>query len=163
MKTESDSQYYMRGHRVPALSGNAIQAVALRVCEIMKIRRYSFKDGRAEKVIAKFEQHGIHIDPVFDSEWLNATRAIVDPQKGMIYMPEALYSALCRGKGEAVRIFMHEIGHIVLGHRPLLHFSDLEGAPTQAEDSEWQADYFADAVLNKLGIDGYEPQLEFKF
>ena len=163
MKTESDPQYHMRGHRVPALSRHSIRSVALRVCEIIKIRHSSFKGGRAEKIIARFEHHGIHVDPVLDSEWIDATRATVDPQKGMIYMPESLYDDLCRGKGEAVRIFLHEIGHIVLGHRPLLHFSDSEGKPSQAEDSEWQADYFADAILEKLRIDGFEPQLEIKF
>lgn len=163
MMIDPEAQYCMRGHRVPALSSEFITDVAYRVCEIFNIRKRSFKPGQAEKLILRCEHYGIHVDPVLDADWIDATRAMADPQKGMIYMPESLYDALCRGKGEAVRIFLHEIGHIVLGHRPLLHFSDAAGKPKEAEDSEWQADYFADAVISILGINTFDMQLEFKF
>ncbi|MCY1382912.1 hypothetical protein D9M69_709840 [compost metagenome] len=79
----------------------------------------------------------------------------------MIYLPEKLYSELCRGKAEAVRTFLHELGHIVLGHKPLLHFA--EGSPTEIEDSEWQADFFADSILDLLGLPKHEVQMELKF
>ncbi|MCY1309247.1 hypothetical protein D9M70_593240 [compost metagenome] len=96
-----------------------------------------------------------------DHDWIDATRATVDPQQAMIYVPYKLYNEFCRGRADAVRIFLHELGHIVLGHKPMLHFA--EERPTEFEDSEWQADYFADSILDLLGLPRTEFQLELKF
>lgn len=161
MTPENDDDYCMRGHRVPALAPELIRDVAYRVCKIIGINKASFKNGKAEKVVSRLEHHGIHLDVIEDEEWLDATRATVDPSKGMIYVPNKLYTELCRGKAEAVRIFLHEMGHIVLGHRPLLHFAEEQA--TKLEDSEWQADYFADAVMELLKLPKSEAQMELKF
>ncbi|MCL6691047.1 ImmA/IrrE family metallo-endopeptidase [Pseudomonas sp. R3.Fl] len=161
MTPETDDNYCMRGHRVPALDQRLIRDVAHRVCEIIRIRKTSFKSGKAENLVSRLEHYGIQVDVIEDEEWLDYTRATVDPNKGMIYVPNKLYTDLCRGKAEAVRIFLHEIGHIVLGHKPLLHFS--EGKATKHEDSEWQADFFADSVIELLGLPKTEMQMEFKF
>lgn len=160
MTNEDPESYCMRGHRVPALRPELIKSVAHRVCQIIGIKKRSFHSTQAEKVVSRLEGHGINIDVIEDENWIDATRATVDPQNAMIYMPHKLYSDLCRGNAEAVRIFLHELGHIVLGHKPLLHFSDKK--PTEHEDSEWQADYFADAVLELLGLPKTEIQLELK-
>jgi hypothetical protein len=67
-----------------------------------------------------------------------------------------------RGRPEAIRIFLHELGHIFLCHKPMLHFS--ESPPNEIEDSEWQADFFADSVMRNLRIPVKEDaQLELKF
>lgn len=161
MTPDSPPDYCMRGHRVPPLAPSIIKDVALRICEIIRIHKKSFRPKTAEKIVARFEEYGIHVDVVEDEDWIDATRATVDPQKAMIYVPHKLYGELCRGRAEAVRIFLHELGHIVLGHRPMLHFS--EGTPSEHEDSEWQADYFADAVLEIIGMSKADTQLEFKF
>lgn len=161
MTPNAPPAYCMRGHRVPALNPNDIKEVAQRVCEIIKIKKTSFKGKKSEQLASRFEKYGIHIDVIEDSEWIDATRATVDPQKGMIYVPEKFYSDLCKGKADAVRIFLHEIGHIVLGHRPLLHFA-VEN-PREIEDSEWQADYFADSIIDLLGLPKFDMQLELKF
>lgn len=153
--------YCMRGHRVPSLSPDLIHEVAQRICEILKIKKSSFKGKKAEQVVTQLEGYGIQVDVIADDDWIDATRATVDPQKAMIYVPEKLYSELCRGRADAIRIFLHELGHIVLAHKPLLHFS--EGSPTELEDSEWQADYFADSIIDLLGLPRAEMQLELKF
>lgn len=160
MTPESPEDYSMRGHRVPALMPEMIQDVAHRVCNILAIKKRSFRGYSTEMLITRFEQYGINVDVIDDEEWIDATRATVDPQKAMIYMPNKLYSDLCRGNAEAVRIFLHELGHIVLGHKPLLHFS--EDRPTKGEDSEWQADLFADSILDLLGLPKFEMQMELK-
>lgn len=161
MSSDTPSNYCMRGHRVPAMSQDSIKGVAKRVCDILQIRKSSFRRRQTESLISRFEHYGINIDVIDDLDWIDATRATVDPQTGMIYVPQKLYSDLCRGRAEAIRIFLHEIGHIVLGHKPLLHFA--ETIPTKIEDSEWQADYFADSILDLLGMPKVEVQMEFRF
>lgn len=161
MTSEVPAVYCIRGHRVPALSPRLIGEVAQRVCQVLKFKRSSFRAGRAEQLVARLEEYGIHVDVIEDRDWIDATRATVDPQKAMIYVPNRLYDELCRGRAESVRIFLHELGHIVLAHKPLLHFS--EGAPTKLEDSEWQADFFADSIIQLLGIPHADAQLELKF
>lgn len=162
MTEESDSPYRMRGHRVPAFATETIDLIAERVCQILNLRPRSFTPKSIGATIRTLEDKGeIHIDVIDDEEWLDCTKAMVDPQAGMIYMPNKLHDDLMRGKSDAVRIFLHELGHVFLCHKPLLHFS--EAQPKEIEDSEWQADYFADAVMRKLGITTCdEIQLEFK-
>lgn len=161
MSNDMPPNYCMRGNRVPAMSQDSIKGVAKRVCDILRIRKSSFRRKQTESLVSRFEHYGINIDVIEDQDWIDATRATVDPQSGMIYVPQKLYSDLCRGRAEAIRIFLHEIGHIVLGHRPLLHFA--ETIPTKIEDSEWQADYFADAILDLIGMPKVEVQMEFRF
>lgn len=161
MSSDIPPSYCMRGHRVPALSPDTIKTVAKRMCDILHIRKSSFRRKNTESLISRFENYGINVDVIDDLDWIDATRATVDPQQGMIYVPQKLYSDLCRGRADAIRIFLHEIGHIVLGHRPLLHFA--ETTPTKVEDSEWQADHFADSILDLLRMPKVEIQMEFKF
>lgn len=161
--TESDFDYRMRGQRVHPLEVEDIKYVSERVKKILQLTKRGFSVKNAEQTVMNFERYGIYIDVVDDRQWFDATRATVDPGTGMIYMPQKLYDQLCRGKAEAIRIFLHEVGHIVLGHRPLLHFSNAEKRPTQIEDSEWQADAFADALLDLLKLPKEDAQLELKF
>lgn len=164
MTPENPPDYCMRGHRVPSYNQANITELARRVCKIIKIKKASFKGKNTEKLITHLENYGIHVDVIDDIEWIDATRATVDTQSAMIYIPEKLHSELCRGKAEAIRIFLHELGHIFLCHKPLLHFSsESEEKPKECEDSEWQADYFADAVIRLLDLPKEEAQLEFKF
>ncbi|OWP49195.1 ImmA/IrrE family metallo-endopeptidase [Pseudomonas nitroreducens] len=159
--TSEELPYRMRGHRVPEFSSAQIGAVAQRVCGALRLRRRSFRPGTVEKLVAQLEHYRIYVDPIEDEEWLDATRATVNPQTGMIYMPLKLYNELCRGKPEAIRIFLHELGHIFLCHKPMLHFSD--GPGKQEYDSEWQADFFADSVIEYLNLPRFDGQLELKF
>lgn len=161
MTPENPPDYGMRGHRVPALAAEYIQQVAVRVRDVLGLKKRSFQAKNPEKLISTLEHFGINIDVIDDTEWIDATKATVDPQKGMIYVPERLYVEICRGQPEAVRIFLHEIGHIVLGHKPMLHFSTSK--PVEIEDSEWQADYFADSMIALLKLPKVEAQLELRF
>lgn len=156
--TSDVPDYQLRGHRVPPFSPNQIKFITDRVCKIFKLNKQRFRPGRVEQLISSLEEVGINVDPVADDEWIEFTRATMDPQTLMIYMPEKLYHQLCRGKAEAIRIFLHELGHIFLCHRPSLHFSDEK--PTIECDSEWQADLFADLIINRLQLPKEDYQLE---
>ena len=54
----------------------------------------------------------------------------------------------------ALHIFFHELGHFMLAHQAALHHNDSQ--PCQYEDSEWQADYFADCMMEFLGVRNYK-------
>lgn len=159
--TVEELPYRMRGHRVPEFSSVQIRAVAQKVCDVLHLSRRSFRPGAVESLVAALEHYRIYVDPIEDEEWLDATRATVNPQTGMIYIPLKLYNELCRGKPEAIRIFLHELGHIILCHKPMLHFS--EGPSKKEFDSEWQADLFADSVIEHLNLPRFDGQMEFKF
>lgn len=150
--TEScDAPYRMRGHRVHPFAASEIDFLATRVCQILRLGRRSFTPKLIGTTIHALEHMGeIHVDVIDNDEWLDCTKAMVDPQAGMIYMPDKLHTELMRGKTEAIRIFLHELGHVFLCHKPLLHFS--EEPPREVEDSEWQADYFAESVMRHLNI-----------
>jgi len=158
--TPESAQYSMRGHHVPAFNSEQIAEISSKVCEFVGIGKRTFAPGRAEKLVSKLETYGIYVDPIADDEWIDATRATVDPQTLMIYMPERLYLSLCKGNAEAVRIFLHELGHIFLCHKPRFHFS--ESNSVMENDSEWQADFFADAIIALLGLNKHDQQLELK-
>lgn len=163
MTTANDEvpSYSLRGHRVPELDPSIIQHVAQRLCEILKLKKHSFSKGRIGHLINRLEESEIYVDVIEERNWFKGARATVDTQKNMIYMPEKLHYDLERSSPEAVRIFLHELGHIFLCHKALMHFSD--SPAREAEDSEWQADYFADAIIAHLGLPTRSAQLELNF
>lgn len=65
----------------------------------------------------------------------------------------------CAGEQSALFVIFHELGHLLLQHKPALHFANAK--PEQNEDSEWQADLFAETMLDKLGY--HTAQLSFEF
>lgn len=154
--------YRMRGQYVHTVSEEEICFIASQVCKAIKITSKSFTKRKIGLLINKLEEYGINVDPVEDSEWIHITRATVDTQDRMIYMPRKLYSGLINCEFEAVRIFLHELGHIFLCHnKAILHFSDR--MPVRENDSEWQADTFSYAMIDLLKIEKvYQAQLELE-
>lgn len=157
---EEVPEHQFRGHRVPERTSQQINMITQKLSQIMKLKRSSFSRRNIGALINSFENIGVNVDVIYDSQWLDCTRATVDPNSGMIYMPQKLFFDLMRAKPEAIRIFLHELGHIFLCHKPVLHFA--EGKAKVTEDSEWQADYFADALIAQLKLPEEGNQLEFK-
>lgn len=151
MIEDEPPHYHLRGHRVLPCSPSQIQAIAETLCDVLKLRGQSFSPRKIGFTLNRLEEVGVFIDPIDDEEWHDLAEALVDPRSNMIYMPERLFRELNKARRAAVRVFLHELGHILLLHKPLLRFS--EKPPTQPEDSEWQADYFADCVMSHLHLD----------
>jgi len=127
-----------------SLSVKNIEAVANVSVHILGI------DGDTEYEMDHFieklgDVFGIEIDVVDDTEWFHVTNAICDPSMLAIAMPNKLYCEIEQGKPEALFIFFHELGHLLLAHKPVLHFSEISA--TEQEDAEWQADLFSETVL----------------
>lgn len=149
--------YSMRGVRVEILSEDTIDFFANEAAKFLGVDKRTRK--KMDTFMEMLEEYGIVIDIVADDEWLDITNAMCN--NGTILLPNSLYSRICLGEGEAIFIFFHELGHLLLGHKAMLHHSDT--LPTKQEDSEWQADEFAKCILRKMGINYIPEQLSLKF
>lgn len=161
--TESDeAPHQMRGHRVPEMSLDNINFIAMRICKIFRFSKRSFSKQQIGLTLNQLEgRAGVDLDIIDNDDWLDCTKATVDPRINMIYVPQKLHDDIVRAKPEAIRVLLHELGHIFLLHRPLLHSSDTN--PLITEDSEWQADAFADALIEHLKLPTKEEaQMELK-
>lgn len=157
-ETNNHINYYsMRGVRVESLSEEAIESFANEAAKLLAVNKRTYK--KMDAFMEMLEEYGIVIDVVADSEWLVITNAMC--HNGTILMPNGLYARICDGEPEAVFIFFHELGHLLLGHKAMLHYS--ETLPSKHEDSEWQADEFAKCILRKMGIEYVPEQLSFRF
>jgi hypothetical protein len=92
------------------------------------------------------------VDLISDDQWLWLTDALCDPSDFTILMPNCLYEHACFGDPDAISTVFHEIGHLVLGHKAVLHNEKSSRACVE-EDAEWQADLFSDKVLARMGIE----------
>lgn len=82
-----------------------------------------------------------------------------DPSTLTISIPDRVYINASKGERDALFIVLHEIGHLMLAHKALLHHSNTP--PQQNEDAEWQADLFAEMILSQMGFNMH--QLSFDF
>lgn len=151
------STYILRGQRVMPLEIDEVQLAAIATSRALGIKRNSSK--QMDQFMEQLGEYGIIIDPVADNEWLHITKAMCHNR--VIRMPESLYTRICDGDPEAIFIFFHELGHLMLGHQTYLHYSDIE--PTQQEDAEWQADEYSKTILSKMGISYIPEQLNLRF
>ncbi|EFM05072.1 ImmA/IrrE family metallo-endopeptidase [Neisseria meningitidis] len=151
------TNYSMRGVRVGMLSEETIQFFANEAAKFLVVDKRTRK--KMDAFMEMLEEYGIVIDVVADSEWLVITNAMC--HNGTILMPNSLYTRICNGEDEAIFIFFHELGHLLLGHKAMLHYSEV--LPTKQEDSEWQADEFAKCILRNMGIKYVPEQLSLRF
>lgn len=158
--------YQMRGTRVSPMSLEEIAAKAIIFCNIFKLYDYA-KVGdnykRYDILIDSFFSYGIEINVMDDGQWHQETRDLTighcDPSQLMISVPERIYYQACSGDRVALEVIFHELGHLLLGHQPLLHFSNAK--PSMIEDAEWQADSFAEIVLETIGLIKIEHVLNY--
>lgn len=158
--TESN-EYILRGQRVPPMTPRQIELKAQSAMTVLKIDHSAI--GRMDEFIEDlWDKFGINVEVLSDDTWLGFAEALCDPSRFTIAMPDNLYSKITRlNDPKAIFIFFHELGHLILGHKPALHYS--ETSPTECEDAEWQADYFAEVILSNLENRGVgQLNLEFK-
>ncbi|ENY9362078.1 ImmA/IrrE family metallo-endopeptidase [Salmonella enterica] len=156
------SAYALRGNRVAPMNMNDITSRAVNYSTIFNLKTLKRKKC-LDQAFEKLSEYGITLNVVEDHVWTRATYDLTsghyDPNTLTISVPNRTFELACRGDREALFVLFHELGHLVLGHRPLLHKSN--NPPSQIEDAEWQADLFAEVVLRELGF--YMDQLSFDF
>lgn len=158
--------YEMRGNRVRPMSEDEIVKKALNACLALgfsKRHKYKRKPKKFDQALEQLSDFQITLNPIDDDEWYQETRDLTighcDPQDLMINVPERIYRMACKGERDALMVIFHELGHLLLQHKAVLHFSNT--AAEQSEDAEWQADLFAEIMLEKLGYE--TSQLSFDF
>lgn len=149
--------YQLRGVRVLPMSTQEIFRVAMNVCNVLNI--IDFKSKRYDKVFEVLSQYRITIDVKSDKEWsdltYNLTEGHFDPATMTIRVPNTTYVDACKkGCVQSLHVIFHELGHLFLRHKAVLHHSD--NPATKEEDSEVQADIFADSICLIMGINRNE-------
>ncbi|MDK9605397.1 ImmA/IrrE family metallo-endopeptidase [Lelliottia sp. V104_15] len=156
------SAYALRGNRVAPMSMFDITSRAVNYSAIFNLKKLKRKKC-LDKAFEQLSEYGITLNVIEDHIWTRATFDLTsghyDPVTLTISVPNRIFELACRGDREALFVLFHEMGHLVLGHRPLLHKANKP--PSQIEDAEWQADLFAEVVLKELGF--YMDQLSFEF
>lgn len=156
------SAYVLRGNRVAPMSMIDITSRAVNYSAFFNLKHLK-KKKNLDQAFEQLSEYGITLNVVEDHIW---TRETYDLTSGhydhvtlTISVPNRTFELACRGDREALFVLFHELGHLILGHRPLLHKANKP--PSQVEDAEWQADLFAEVVLQELGF--YMNQLSFEF
>ncbi|GEN42586.1 MULTISPECIES: ImmA/IrrE family metallo-endopeptidase [Pseudoalteromonas] len=149
--------YRLRGNRVSPLPLSQIKVVAENFAKAFDFKRRNRRN--LDKNFELLYQLRVTLEVVDDKDWIFLTKGHCDPSKAIICVPQSIYNNACIGEQEALAVMLHELGHLFLGHRSLMHYSDKPAE--EIEDAEWQADMFAEIILS---IMGYETkQLSFDF
>lgn len=148
IKMSEEEHYSLRGQRVTPRSETDIAIVARALCSVLDIRPSIVK--KMDSFIENLREHGINVEVAQINEWVEVANAVCDPNTGTIMIPNHLYGKICKKDVNSIFILFHEIGHIILGHKALLHHQDIPC--TQQEDSEWQADTFSEYILRNLKL-----------
>lgn len=156
------SAYVLRGNRVAPMSMTDITNRAINYSSIFELKKLR-KNKNLGKAFEVLSEYGITLNVVDDHVWAKATYNLTsghyDHSTLTISIPNETFELACKGDREALFVLFHEIGHLFLGHRPLLHNSKHQAK--QIEDAEWQADTFAEVVLKEIGF--ATEQLSFEF
>lgn len=144
------NSYQLRGQRVEEMTPEDIKISAREAISVLNIKRSTLRKmdefiENLPSLLPKF-----NVDIIYNDEWLGFADALYDPQIFTIAIPESLYIKMVKqNDSQAIFIFFHELGHALLGHRPVLHHAGSN--VSQYEDAEWQADCFAEEILSILG------------
>lgn len=141
--------YAMRGNRVVYRSGAEIYQSAETFCRMFRVNRKTRLN--IAQFLESLSTRSICLDPIEDSDWLLFTDAICSPETFTILVPERTYIKACNGDETSISTICHEIGHLLLAHKAVLH-NEKSAKPSQGEDAEWQADAFAEYLLSRMGI-----------
>lgn len=149
--------YQLRGNRVQPLDKKSIELMALNVAHALKIKRRNRK--RLDESFEILTDFSVTLNVWEDEEWNFLTRGHFDPITMVISVPNSIYELACEGEKEALSVMLHEMGHLFLGHRAVLHHS--ASAPQKEEDAEWQADEFARVILESMGYTTKQMSFDF--
>ncbi|ENQ8613746.1 M48 family metalloprotease [Vibrio fluvialis] len=149
--------YRLRGNRVQPLPFSHIHNVATNVGKAFRFTKRN--KHNLDYVFESLFDLGVILNVIADEDWLFVTKGHCDPSKATICVPQSIYDNACVGERDALAVMLHEMGHLFLGHRPVLHFSNEPAI--KEEDAEWQADSFAEVILKSMGYQ--TEQLSFDF
>lgn len=147
----SGDVYEHKGQRVETRYPTEIASFAHQISTIMNIDK-SILDRMDLFIENLWHAYGINVEVVDDANWLHGIAdAWCDPSLLKITIPEKLYRKIVQKQHRSsLFILFHELGHLLLGHKAVLHH-DESTELLFFENSEWQADYFAENIMTNLG------------
>lgn len=154
--------YEMKGLRVKPMTRDEIEKVALPLAKHLKFTKWYKQRSRFDDVIENITGI-VNLEVMSEDEWkeltLNLTKGHFSPSEFTIRIPENTYLSACQGDKDALEILLHELGHVFLMHSTYLHKAD--SPPTLFENPEWQADTFAEIILELMGYETKQLTLDF--
>lgn len=143
------TSYALRGNRVERLDLQEIQARAEAFCSYFKVNKKT--KANMAWFLECLSEEKICIDPVADKDWFFVTDGICTPENFTIRIPDSTYVRICEGDPRAIELIFHELGHLILAHKIVLH-NDKSAPVSMEEDAEWQADSFSAYVMRRMNL-----------
>lgn len=154
--------YEMNGYRVKPMTREEIAPRALHTAKYLKFTKWHKQHSKLEWVLEMLSEI-VNIEIFSEQEWKELTggltKAHYSPTELTIRTTEQTYQLACQGDRDALGIILHELGHMFLMHQKYLHKSN--EPPTIHEDPEWQADTFAEIILEAMGYSIKQFSLDF--
>lgn len=147
-------QHQLRGYMVDRREPKEIQLLA--AGQFWMFRQYNITAQLVEKmidVLAIEQDIGVRIErnADWDRQHTRLKQGESKPSEKTITLPKRIFDRAVKGDAAALEVFFHEIGHVVLEHKPIYMKSD-GYVVTALDDAEEQADYFAKALMAFFGI-----------
>lgn len=163
----NEQQYTLRGHLVQARNHNEIARQAIQ--HFITLINNGLSLNKIEQMIDVLSVNPefnitIHIEKnsIWDKTHSSLKRGESIPMERKIQIPKRVFDGAKKGKQKDLQTLFHEIGHIILNHKPI--YMQSEGyIITELDDAEVQADYFADIMLQLFGITSEPVQLKLPF
>lgn len=150
----------IQGYQVKPMTREEVKTIALSVAKRFKLIAWSKR--RLDLALEGIGEI-VNIEILSESEWqeltLNLTKGHFSPQELTIRIPEDTYILACQGDKDSLEIILHELGHMFLMHQSYLHKAT--EPPTINENAEWQADTFAEIILEEMGYETKQLSLDF--
>lgn len=140
------------GFRVPPRGVTDIRAIAGEVGRVMAVDLHNgpFDMGHFIEVLSHY---GITCDVLERHEMPHAgVEACCLPEGAVICIERSVYERACRNDQRSRFTIIHELGHLILGHRRTVNREVSQQVLKTYEDSEWQADQFAGEFLMPLNV-----------
>lgn len=149
MISDEVEKYSLRGHMVTYKSDLNVKLAAQAATMLLDIKHETI-DSLDQFVEMLRKEYKIEIVFEYDRKWIWISDAACDPGILTMAMPQRLFLRALKGDREALFVFFHELGHILLGHKAVLHHNKSDYC--KEVDSEHQADMFAETVLQIIGL-----------
>lgn len=153
----------IHGYRVKPMTESEIKNIALPIAEHLKFTEWHRKYSKLEFSLECLNNI-VNIEIFSEDEWKELTggftKAHYSPSELTIRTTETIYTLACQGDRESLGIILHELGHMFLLHQRHLHKAS--EPPMSNENAEWQADMFAEIILEAMGYPTKQLTLNFE-
>lgn len=146
-----------RGHKVKALYISQIRSLAHYVKDSFRITGRCFPI--VELVELMHQQELIEFE-IVERECMKEDYGVTYPKRNQIFIREDVYDKALDGDGFGRFTMAHELGHLIIHRDETVYARNQHGGSHKTiEDSEWQADKFAQELLidTRLLMSTYDP------